>query len=287
MNNKYEIEQYNIVSEDKYTSFMTPKDKRNSDFSLFHYTDLNALISILRNHQLWLTDSMYLNDSEEMFDGINILTDSIHSEDFNVISPDIKMDISNAIEHIQSRNIPSHYIASFSEQNDLLSQWRAYGMFCIEFDSSRINNIKCAYSSTHKSEVAYNSINACNEAIQLYKMQGADFLAKRTLYLELIIASLRMKNEGFSEEREHRIIVSIEGEDRAKKVQFRANNNIVIPYIAWNFDPKAIKAIHIGPVKDKELSRQSIENMLRHLSGVSPELYGHIEVKESLISYRS
>ncbi|PTP39364.1 hypothetical protein CWO07_02005 [Vibrio splendidus] len=287
MNNKYEIEQYNIVSEDKNTSFMTPKDKRDSDFSLFHYTDLNALISILKNHQLWLTDSLYLNDSEEMFDGVKILTDSIHSDDFSVITPEIKTDISDAIDRIKSRNIPPHYIASFSEQSDLLSQWRAYGMFCIEFDSSKINNIQCAYSSKDKSEVAYNSINNCNEAIQLYKMQGANFFAKRTLYLELIIASLRMKNEGFSEEKEHRMIVSVEGQDRAKKVQFRASNNIVVPYIAWDFDPKAIKAIHIGPVKDKALSRLSIENMLRHLSDVSPELYGHLEVKESVISYRS
>ncbi|MBJ6887616.1 hypothetical protein [Vibrio cholerae] len=69
-------------------------------------------------------------------------------------------------------------------------------------------------------------------------MKGADFFA-------LVVASLRMKNEGFSEEKEHRMIVSVEDSDRARQVKFRAKNDIVIPYIAWDIHHKAIKAIHI------------------------------------------
>jgi len=39
------------------------------DKYLFHYTDLNGLQGILSNADLWLTDSRYLNDSEEMRHG--------------------------------------------------------------------------------------------------------------------------------------------------------------------------------------------------------------------------
>ncbi|HHY0362504.1 TPA: DUF2971 domain-containing protein [Vibrio cholerae] len=287
MTNKYEIEQYNVVAKGKNTSFMTPRDQLDPNLSLYHYTDLNALISILNHRQLWLTDSMYLNDSQEMFDGVTILSTTLVSDYLDPINSDIKHDISDAINNIKNRDIPAYYIASFSEQGDLLSQWRAYGMFCIEFDPSKINNIRCAYFIDDKHKIARNSIKTCDQAIQLYKMQGADSFAERTTYMELVIASLRMKNEGFSEEKEHRMIVSVEGSDRAKQVKFRAKNDIVIPYIAWDIDPKAIKAIHVGPVKDKDLTRKSIENMLRHQSEISPDFYEHIEIKESKISYRS
>lgn len=286
MTNKYKIEQYNVVPKDKNTSFMSPRDQLESNLFLYHYTDLNALISILSHRQLWLTDSMYLNDSEEMFDGASILSTTLLSDDLKPLSSGNKKYILDVINNMKNRDIPAYYIASFSEQDDLLSQWRAYGMFCIEFDPSKINNIRCAYASDDKSKIAHNSINTCDQSIQLYKMQGADTLAKHTTYMELVIASLRMKNEGFSEEKEHRMIVSVEGTDRSKQVKFRARNDVVIPYITWDFDPTAIKAIHVGPVKDKDLTRKSIENMLRHQSEIAPELYGHIEIKESNISYR-
>ena len=36
---------------------------------LYHYTDLNGLQGIISNKDLWLTDSRYSNDSEEMRHG--------------------------------------------------------------------------------------------------------------------------------------------------------------------------------------------------------------------------
>lgn len=39
---------------------------------LFHYTDLNALRSIVENHDLRLTNARYSNDEQEMDHGYNI-----------------------------------------------------------------------------------------------------------------------------------------------------------------------------------------------------------------------
>lgn len=38
--------------------------------TLFHYTDIGAVSSILRNKKFWLTHVEFLNDSEELHDGI-------------------------------------------------------------------------------------------------------------------------------------------------------------------------------------------------------------------------
>ena len=40
------------------------------DESLFHYTDIGAVASIIKNNVLWLTDSQFLNDTQELHDGI-------------------------------------------------------------------------------------------------------------------------------------------------------------------------------------------------------------------------
>ena len=38
-----------------------------------HYTDLSALISIVNNNSLWLSDYRFLNDTNEFRDGYKIL----------------------------------------------------------------------------------------------------------------------------------------------------------------------------------------------------------------------
>ena len=38
---------------------------KSSDNSLFHYTDIAAVASIIKNNKLWLTNIGFLNDSQE------------------------------------------------------------------------------------------------------------------------------------------------------------------------------------------------------------------------------
>jgi hypothetical protein len=45
--------------------------------ALYHYTDLNAVYSILKNNKVWMTDIRYLNDSHGLHDGIKVLAEGI------------------------------------------------------------------------------------------------------------------------------------------------------------------------------------------------------------------
>lgn len=50
---------------------------------LFHYTDLNAVQSILVNSKLWLTDYNFLNDKEELKAGYELLMEALeHFDDY-------------------------------------------------------------------------------------------------------------------------------------------------------------------------------------------------------------
>jgi len=44
---------------------------------IYHYTDLNAAISIARHSKLWLTDTRFLNDKEEFSLGLEYLIETL------------------------------------------------------------------------------------------------------------------------------------------------------------------------------------------------------------------
>ena len=65
----------NIRSLEKFTFDIGSRSQHFvQDFQglLYHYTDLNALISILSNHDLWLTNSRFSNDEHEITHGYNV-----------------------------------------------------------------------------------------------------------------------------------------------------------------------------------------------------------------------
>ncbi len=80
------------------------------DYSLYHYTNLNALIGILRSEciVLWATNAAYLNDPTELKQGIAIVNEL---ENTNFQFDDFK-------------NI---YLTSFSNNADSLVMWSQYG----------------------------------------------------------------------------------------------------------------------------------------------------------------
>lgn len=50
------------------------------DKDLFHYTTLDGFLSILKNGDLWLTDSRYCNDEEELVHGHRVAMKVVEEE---------------------------------------------------------------------------------------------------------------------------------------------------------------------------------------------------------------
>lgn len=46
--------------------------------NLYHYTDLNAVHSILETHKIRMTDIRFLNDKTEYLKGLEILQEASH-----------------------------------------------------------------------------------------------------------------------------------------------------------------------------------------------------------------
>jgi hypothetical protein len=145
--------------------------------TIFHYTNISALHSILTTKKLWFTDIRFLNDSREFYDGLNFVNEVLPSvTDANALAPRefeyAKKSIKEVIGEISSNsgysflNFNSPYVCSFSRKVDSLSQWRGYGMYAIEFDEDvlkgfhGLNLVECLYEKDSKWLSAVDGLQA-------------------------------------------------------------------------------------------------------------------------------
>ena len=288
---------------------------------IYHYTDINALKSILVTHNLWLTSHRFLNDTREFEEGYQLLKNSIDEcliRNASNLKENTKSTVKEMIELLENTIVLS---TSSSKVGDLLSQWRSYcpndGGYAVGFDKnllapkyesskSFVMLEECRYEKEEKDRLA-NIFG--KQTIEGMDLKDRYTHAKRdgfyhTLYHWLLFV-ISAKNEYFKEEQEVRLATYIHQELKTidisnmdngyvladyqdglnvyskKELSFRTKSNILIPYFEYKFDINAIQEIIIGPCKDKELAKESLKFFLKNIG------LDNIKVKYSSIPYRS
>lgn len=240
--------------------------------NLFHYTDALAVKSILENQELWLSDIRFLNDSQEMNDGVKYILDVLSSE-----LPDVGLDLACMIaardylnesfdDHISFGidNEPT-FVCSFSEAGNQLSQWRAYGGYSIEFDRELIDRelqiFECVYSESDKKTISNGIVrDAIRMVASDFQKYGAINSDSQIGLSMLLRTASTFKDQSFYEEQEVRCAVDLSLP--SADLKFRSRSGILIPYIRLGFPFSAIKAIHIGPMRDQELAFTSMKSLV-------------------------
>lgn len=241
--------------------------------SLLHYTDASAVMSIVQNKELWLTDIRFMNDSEEVIDGAKHISQAVKNLN---ISGDASHDI--ALKHLQDFNVDdvltdlndAHmFLCSFSRAKDLLSQWRSYGLYAIEFDeliigeSAELSN--CIYNPYEKFVKAKELVTKAREEIacELYKEDLISTYDAMQYIWALGDAVTLFKHQSFSEENEVRIIQK--ENSFSEEINYRARGDHLIPYLKLQFPLEAVKAIHIGPMKHQALAAASMKSFINNI----------------------
>lgn len=95
---------------------------------IYHYTGPDGLHSMLSSGHIWATDAAYMNDPNELRYGYDVLAEVVVRERR---LQRVQADLCALIERVAHDKIMNGrvYLASFCEDGDLLSQWRAYGAF--------------------------------------------------------------------------------------------------------------------------------------------------------------
>ncbi|MGA4525944.1 DUF2971 domain-containing protein [Enterobacter ludwigii] len=272
---------------------------------LFHYTDLHGLKGIVSQSELWATNIFFLNDKEESHHGCRCFKNTVSQLGSDVIPENRKRTLLKSISDYEQSRMKGNfsperhvYSISFSKKKnkDKLSQWRGYGNkqgVCIEFDQDKLTDflnqteMNCLADeviyTTEKDTVAMSKkLKDFFIAQELNLLESNDHYTIMALsyhYLSQMIPFF--KNDAFSEEDEFRYVFT--PRHVLPKVEFRVNDNGLIPYIVLGGKDGAklpILSVVIGPVKDYEFVREGVR-MLLDANG-----YEHVEITPSVVPYR-
>jgi Protein of unknown function (DUF2971) len=255
-------------------------DRRPPSGLLYQYTDVHGLKGIMCSQKLWPTNIAYLNDSQEInyarmiANGVilqraqtasdrdkEILTFLCHPEGISPEPPPFQM-------------IPPVFVTSFSENGDLLSQWRGY---CPNDDGYSIGFVgeklyyesgmqqfglaRCLYEDKDQRKAIDGVLDEFMKSpswIRALEHLGEDdsrsavIGAWRDRFLPLAVT---IKHPAFQEEREWRLMSTLIQVDDPR-CRVRAGRSMLIPYVEYNL-------VEINPISPSK----RLLSVQRHIQG--------------------
>lgn len=224
--------------------------KRPIPETIYHYTSLEGLIGIIESQSLYASNLYYLNDRKEYQHGIELILEIVRDLKREKLNSGILSKVERNIDLIKQSE---RYVACFSSDGDLLSQWRAYGSNGrgVSIGFSR-ENIEDGFFSQliHSNMILYDEsdqrhsirtqieliLNYFEEKMDLLDWKDFDpnFLIGKVIidFLEKTIAVY--KHPSFQDEKEYRLEYELDGKINKlndEELIFRASNNLIVPYI--------------------------------------------------------
>jgi hypothetical protein len=256
----------------------------NEARQLYHYTNLEGLNGIVRTDDLWLTHAQYCNDDEELTHGMR-LTKRVLEEQRDKSDGKKRKYLDELLRIICKPELDPVYICCFCEEDDLLSQWRAYaanGMgvsLAIEPNKFRyITGRDCPprfgvmrfWKVFYKVETQEKIIR---NAIKFFPKFKARSTASE--WAQWTAEAIRFflptfKNSDFSEEKEWRLIFSPAAGSPALP-SFRVARGMLIPYyslkalsneLGHGKQKLPIRTVRIGPCPNRRLNAASARLLL-------------------------
>jgi hypothetical protein len=245
---------------------------------LCHYTSLEGAIGIIGGGDLWLTNSRFSNDAEELNLGYRIVKNVIDQKEQEAqTSPgshDWLRRLRVKFEATQSEQV---YICCFCEENNLLSQWLGYadggGGVSIEFDATGFTAISGAdslYGLMRLWRVFYDS-GQQNEIIRKCIDYPYWPVSNEDERIPYIVQALQFfmptfKNGDFRAEKERRLIFT-PNPSASLKPQFRTRRSLLVPYLNLSELSQQsfrlpIKTVVVGPSRYGSSNVESIKMLL-------------------------
>jgi hypothetical protein len=195
--------------------------------TLYHYTSLTALQSIIEDQGLWATDIHYFDDSAELAYTAQLLANEIQRRSANRVGDRSIQD--QLLQWVRERvaNGRILFVASLTSNGNLLSQWRSYCSYgngiSLGFPAEHVRNCaqeqsysvaRCVYDAPYQRRVIQETVEAI-EAIALSRgpaptSQVHPSHSYHPAFTECEDDILRIaavfKNPAFTEEAEWRIV---------------------------------------------------------------------------------
>jgi hypothetical protein len=257
---------------------------------LYHYTTGNGLIDIIRSGELWATQVACLNDSSELLYPIELLHSKVDTMSKSPISLEVSFLLKQIEEGLSASTIHTEgrFLACFSEDGDDLSQWRAYGGgeggYAIEFDSLHLRHHqpsttilgKVEYREKQQSGFLDDLLESCISFFfdGVRKKRAPSIEEWATEFLQYFASLAIMfapfiKHSRFAGEREWRLVYHLEDEAIPRK-RYLQRSSMMTQHVPLRLKVRddghpclPLTAIVVGPSRHKEISKISVNDLLR------------------------
>jgi len=275
--------------------------------TLYHYTDQNGLLGIIRNKKIWASHHQCLNDTREFLHAKSIIRAEI-DERYESLSPENRRSFETMRSTLDGPGMEevNLYVASFSEDGDSLPQWRAYSGqgsgFALGFRGQQLvlpeefTLARCIYEPEEQSGVARAIVAEVEGMLARMAAAGADdnLSAWALLLLTVHQFALIFKHEKFRDEREWRIFSQVlmdfapafSTEEPECALDFRPGKSMLVPYrrvplqdAKGNFP---LDEIVVGPNPNREQSRRSVQSLLNSQPGLAD-----VKARSSEVPFRN
>ncbi len=241
----------------------------NDTSLLFHYTNADALIKIVRSGKLWATNFRFLNDLSEVRYGLDLANELLDSE-IEGCNDEFRDRVRKSMNDSFSNGAVTPYVVSFCDRGDLLSQWRIYASqgagISLALDRTKMSSV---FDEARPMPITYNpevqrqivSESAREYGALLPSWPNHEEAIRMNLVSLLATEFAAFKHPAFSEEQEWRLMKLQPG---TSEMCFRGGRLGVVPYIELEPVPGEslpIKKIVQGPTADR-VSATSIRMLL-------------------------
>jgi hypothetical protein len=251
---------------------------------LYHYTGAQGLLGIFTSQTLWATNIQYLNDSQEFDYATEVAKRVIVPRADAALDPKEKEALM-ALVAPRRRMFPiGVFVASFSTEGDLLSQWRGYcpngAGYSIGFRANDLKDIvswrgfwlePCLYNDADQRQAIERALNELMESpdwINALANLGRNYpyeTAVEAWHSRLVRLAPTIKHPMFHEEQEWRLISKLVREDDSA-LCFRAGRSMLIPYIEMSLAASTgdipVEKIIVGPTPRMRLAMRAVGSFL-------------------------
>ena len=252
---------------------------------LYHYTDLGGVRGIVGDNDLWLSNSRYSNDEEELTRGYRIANAAITAARTERSAEQEWLSFLDSVAGLLEKPADEAvYICCFCKFDNLLSQWRGYAAngngVSIEFAPSGFQQIagfdspqgglmrlwQVFYTEAEQQQIVSDALRFAFDhsptiSINERAQRAADAI---TFFIPTF------KNEDFQREEEWRLIFT-PPPSCVVKPRFRVGRNMLVPYYSLkdllahttptNFK-LPITGLLIGPSAQKSLNAASVQALV-------------------------
>ncbi len=263
---------------------------------LYHYTTPTGLLGILRSQRIWATEASYLIDANEIEYGLALVRAELSAVLESLKEEEEKRIVSLALGRLVQRPLEV-YVACFSEEADLLSQWKGFSNigdgFAVGFAASELRrhkrkfpmfNIslqKVVYDRAEQSKVVRSQIARtlaeCRRLASQHVGASAEIEGAGSHAMALVLThkALFFKADAFREEREWRatFVNDASAEGGPWRVEFRESNHTIVPFLPLDLGPSAQKSTWTLPIAEivigARVNRERAEKSIRLLCNSS------------------